>query len=133
MCAAMKRNFYEITGKQARGPKLLVKPLHTTSPSCCHLVAHPVGPGLPRRAGDHGQTPHCLLLACARCFPRARYRESVAHPTGESLPVVLSVALFPWLACSRSLFRIALLFRNAFLKNQDIAKGIAEPKSFRPP
>src|SRR5260221_11540087 len=26
-----------------------------------------------------------------------------------------------------------LLFRNAFLKNQDIAKGIAEPKSFRPP
>src|SRR5436853_5847138 len=43
------------------------------------------------------------------------------------------MALFPLLACSRSLFRVALLFRNAFLKNQDIAKGIAEPKSFRPP
>jgi len=37
----MKGN--EIAGKQALGPKLLVKPLHTTSPSRCHLVAHPVG------------------------------------------------------------------------------------------
>src|SRR5260370_674629 len=30
-------------------------------------------------------------------------------------------------------FLAPLLFRNAFLKNQDIAKRIAEPKSFRPP
>src|SRR5713226_1877282 len=54
-------------------------------------------------------------------------------PTLESLPSVLSVALFPLLACLRSLFRVALPFRNVFLKNQDIAKRIAEPKSFRLP
>src|SRR5713101_1651839 len=30
-------------------------------------------------------------------------------------------------------FLAPLLFRNAFLKNQDIAKRIAEPKSFRSP
>jgi hypothetical protein len=37
------------------------------------------------------------------------------------------------LACSLSLSRAALLFGYVFLKNQDIAKGITEPKSFRPP
>jgi len=43
------------------------------------------------------------------------------------------LALFPLLMYSRALFRVALPFRKAFLKNQDITKGIAEPKSFRPP
>jgi len=37
MFAAMKCN--EIVGKQALGPKLLVKPLHTLSPSCCQIGA----------------------------------------------------------------------------------------------
>src|SRR5579872_1662170 len=32
-----------------------------------------------------------------------------------------------------SLVGTGLLFRKAFLKNQDSAKRIAEPKSFRPP
>jgi hypothetical protein len=39
----MKRNFHEIASKKAIEPKLLVKPIHTLSPACSNLVAHPVG------------------------------------------------------------------------------------------
>src|SRR5579875_106718 len=65
---------------------------------------------------------------------RVGTRAGQQSPTRQGfLPAVLSVDLFPWLAYSRSLFCIALLSRNAFLNNQDIAKRIAEPESFRPP
>lgn len=41
--SVMKRNFHEIASKKAIEPKLLVKPIHTLSPACSNLVAHPVG------------------------------------------------------------------------------------------
>ena len=39
----IKRSFYEITSRKAILAKWLVKSFHTSSSSCCNLVAQPVG------------------------------------------------------------------------------------------
>ena len=41
----IKRSFYEITSRKAILAKWLVKSFHTSSSSCCNLVAQPVGGG----------------------------------------------------------------------------------------